>query len=332
MDLRLDRMDGFPAGLATVARADILRVLPNPALIRVAGRVDGPPLFVSTLLHGDEDASFHVLQALARAPAPPARPLLVFAGNVGATSANVRRRDDEPDWNRIWAGAPDASPHHALAAGVIAAARAVGVFASVDIHNNTGANPHYACVSALKPADLHLAALFSRVAVVYRNPPTTQSVAFSAFCPAVTLEAGRSGDAAGAAHALRLVEAALRLDHFPAHAPPPQDLALYETVGRLVVAADAVIRFGHAPADGDLVLPPDLDRLNFSDLPAGALLGHGAPGALRVADETGADVTDCFLEMRDGAIRLARPLTPSMLTTKEAAIRLDCLGYLMMRA
>jgi len=39
------------------------------------------------------------------------------------------------------------------------------VFASVDIHNNTGLNPHYGCVTALRHASLHLAAMFSRTVV-----------------------------------------------------------------------------------------------------------------------------------------------------------------------
>ena len=53
------------------------------------------------------------------------------------------------------------------------------MFASIDIHNNTGLNPHYGCVNRLDPPFLHLATLFSRIVVYFKRPLGVQSAAFA---------------------------------------------------------------------------------------------------------------------------------------------------------
>ena len=53
---------------------------------------------------------------------------------------------------------------------VVAQMRLRRVFASIDIHNNTGSTQHYACVNRLDPPFLHLATLFSRTVVYFRRP------------------------------------------------------------------------------------------------------------------------------------------------------------------
>ena len=53
-----------------------------------------------------------------------------------------------------------------------------GVFASIDLHNNTGSNPHYACVNRLDNRYLHLATLFARTVVYFLRPTGVQSVSY----------------------------------------------------------------------------------------------------------------------------------------------------------
>jgi hypothetical protein len=65
-------------------------------------------------------------------------------------------------------------------------------FASIDIHNNTGNNPHYACVNSFDEAHLHLARLFGRTVVYFEQPVGVQSAALAKICPAVTVECGRA--------------------------------------------------------------------------------------------------------------------------------------------
>ncbi|MEZ5952832.1 MAG: succinylglutamate desuccinylase/aspartoacylase family protein [Hyphomonas sp.] len=328
MKLPLDRYDRLPEALAGISAREIRSVFPNPSLVFIAGE-DPQPLFISTLLHGNELTSFSVLQHLERAcrQSPPPRSLIIFVGNVGATEAGVRHLDDTPDFNRIWANGH--SPWHELAGDVMAEARGAGLFASIDIHNNTGDNPLYGCVNALRPADLQLAAMFAPVGVYYLNPPTTQSIAFSRICPAITVECGKTGNTDGIDAAIRLVEGAMRLKAFDPAPPGPDALKVYHTVGRVLIPEN--VSFGFGEAGVQLVLREDLEAKNFRPMPAGADWADtelsGMP--LSVVDEHGNDLTDEFF-CRDGrALKLVQDVVPSMITRNKEVIRQDCLGYLM---
>lgn len=326
--MQLDQIDQIPRALAEIGPRDILSVFPNPTLIHLAGG-RREPLFVSTLLHGNETTSFQVLQYLEARfrDTAPARDLIIFVGNVEATAAGQRFLDGQPDFNRIWAH--DSGAGHALADTVLQIARDRNVFASIDVHNNTGDNPVYGCVNVLRAADLHLASHFAPVGVYYLNPSTTQSIAFSKLCPAITLECGRSGDPKGLNSALDLIEYTLSLDTLPSERPPPGALRLYETIGRVVVDPGTPIHFD-AAGDG-LTLPPQMDALNFTDLPAGRSFGRftGEAAPLRVLDEHDHDLTSEFFQIGAGELRLKTDVTPAMITRDVRVIRQDCLCYLM---
>ena len=324
--MRLDRLDNLPPRLLDIDVREISRIFPTPTLISLAG-IRSDPLFLSVLLHGNETTSFRVLRELAnryqhrRLP----RSLLIFVGNVRAAAAGVRFLADQPDFNRIWRGGDD--DYADLARAVLSTARGVNVFASIDIHNNTGANPHYACVASLRPADLQLAAMFATIGVFYHNPSTTQSIAFSTFCPALTIECGRNDDCTGTARAVQLVEDVMRLDRFLSHPPSVDALRLYETVGRVVI--DPAMSFGETEAD--LMLRSDLESVNFKETPAGLEWAKVRRGArtVRVLNEHGDDLTGEFFVYAGDALVMKRTVTPSMITLNRTAIRQDCLCYLM---
>lgn len=324
----LDRLDYLPASLSGAEPADLLGIFPNPTLITLAGE-RGPPLWLTTVLHGNETTSFYVLRALAEKyrDRPLPRSLTIFVGNVRAVAAGVRHLPDQPDFNRIWAAG--GSGYHRLVHEVVQTARAQCPFASIDIHNNSGNNPHYGCVTALRPADLHLAAMFANLGVHYSNPSTTQSIAFSQFCPAVTVECGQSGDQAGVERALDLVERTLNLDAFPKTVPLPGALRLYRTLGSVLIDPDCTFAFGDGA--GELSLRPDLEALNFCGMESGARWAttECLHMPLRVVDEHGHDLTAQFFGKAGHEIRLTRSVTPAMITHDPEIIRQDCLCYLM---
>jgi len=271
--MRLDRLDHLPEALLDIGPRDVRRVFPNPTLIRLGGR-RAEPLFLSTLLHGDETTSFFVLQNIMRRMKAQGLPraLMIFVGNVDAAEAGVRRLPGQADFNRVWAGG--AAPQAELAREVLDAARAIGPFASIDIHNTSGTNPLYGCVNQLDPEHVGLAALFSRILVHYDNPATTQSIAFSKFCPATTIECGQPGNQAGVTRATDFVFDVLHAQELPRTAPHGGDVDIYRTVGRIEVDPGASFAFAAADtgaaADTDIVFPVELDHLNFTDLDVGA--------------------------------------------------------------
>ena len=330
--------DQLPDGLLDRTAGELTEVLDGPTLIHLPGRRP-EPLFVSVLLHGNEHTGFEAMRRILRHYRSLGLPraLSLFIGNVAAARAGVRTLPKQKDYNRCWPGSENGgSAEAAILRRVTEDMAARRPFASVDIHNNTGTNPHYACVNRLDHRFFHLALLFSRTVVYFERPLGVQSAAFAELCPAITLECGQSGAVGAASHARGTVDACLNLSHHPEHGVDPHDIDLIRTFAIVKVPGGATFSFDGSPAE--FRFRSDIDRLNFSEIPAGLSIGRRAPGTSTRLDVGGASDTGeapwaldgCF-DYEGGEIRLARPVIPAMLTRDSDAVRLDCLCYLMQR-
>ncbi len=334
MEVRLNELDHLPEALLHCPAVELHRHLPGPTLVHLPGRRPRP-LFVSVLLHGNEPVGLQALQhVLTRHGGQPLpRALSIFFGNVAAARHGQRRLDGQPDYNRIWPGGEHLdTPEAGVMRAVFDRMRERNVFASIDIHNNTGLNPHYACVNRLDPPFLQLATLFGRTVVYFLRPRGVQSMAFARLCPAVTLECGRPGEAHGVEHAAEYLDACLHLSRIPDHPVAPHDIDLFHTVAQVKVREDVTFSFGEPGAD--VVFEPDIDHFNFRELPAGTVLGEVREGlgtGLLAFDEDGREVTDRYFTVESGQLTLTRTAMPSMLTRDERVVRQDCLCYLMER-
>ena len=331
---QLQCFDEFPDTLLDVAATDLWHHLPGPTLFRIPGR-QSAPLFLSVLQHGNEDTGWRAAQAVLRRhrTVPLPRTLLLFVGNVKAARANVRTLPDQDDFNRCWPGTPHPDrPTARMLRELTDIVRAAAPFASIDVHNNTGHNPHYACVSSIADAHLQLARLFGRTVIHYQRPLGVQSAELAPLCPAVAVECGRAGEPGSVPHAVEFIEAALALQHFPTHPIAERDLDLMET--HAIVRVPPAASLSYDGSDADFRLRADLDLLNFSELEAGTRFGQlGGSGTQRfeiVPGDTGSTPPPYF-DYTHGEIRLAQRAIPAMLTLDARAVRLDCLGYLMRR-
>jgi len=177
--MNLQILDGLPGGLLDVPAAGLLATLGGPTLIRLPGAAP-EPLLISMLLHGNETSGWDGVRALLRDGAPLPRSLWLLIGNLRAAAVARRVLDGQPDYNRIWRDFvvdADAGPLQAEAAAFAGAVREVlagqRLFAAVDLHNNTGRNPHYSVVTRQDPRELALALLFSDKAVLLEEPRST---------------------------------------------------------------------------------------------------------------------------------------------------------------
>ncbi|MEL0107929.1 MAG: M14 family metallopeptidase [Rhodospirillaceae bacterium] len=324
-------LDRVPDRFLDVSARDLIHVLPSPTLFDLPGRLEAP-LFVSVLLHGNEDTGLMAVQHVLRRYQDQILPrrLLLFVGNVTAAAAGLRRLDEQLDFNRVWPGTlyPDSSEAE-LMREVVDYVAGQGPFASIDIHNNTGLNPHYACLNTLDSAFLHLAQLFSRTVVFFEKPEGVQSAAMARHCPAVTVECGKPGKSSATEHAVEFVEACLALSEFPHHPPAHQDIDLFRTFAVVKVPPETTFSF-HGK-DADIQFREDIDHINFTELAPGAVLGNCKPDARLNVEWDAAAPFSNILEYADDEIRLAQYAIPSMLTLDPRAVRLDCLCYLMQR-
>lgn len=326
-------MDRLPEGFLDCPADKLIEILPGPTLFDLPGR-DPHPLFVSTLLHGNEYSGLDAMQQALRRHAARGLPrsLLFFVGNIGAAAANLRTLDGERDYNRVWPGTLyPGEAQSEMARWIYDYAAGRGLFASIDIHNNTGFNPHYACVRKLEPKFIALAQLFSRIVVHFQQPVGTQAAAFANLCPAITVECGKAGAGSATQHAIELVEAALSIAQLPDHAPAPHDVDLLRTYAIVKPPAGASFSFDGSPAD--FMFRSDIDHLNFSELAPGASFGVARAGVrldILPGDGDGSQPDECF-DYAGGEIRLLRGAIPAMLTVDPRAVQLDCLCYLMHR-
>jgi succinylglutamate desuccinylase len=321
----------LPPDFMSCDARDLHHILRGPTLVHLPGTVE-PPLFVSLLLHGNEVTGLLAVQELLRRQAgrPLPRALSLFVGNVAAARHGLRYLPGQPDYNRIWCSGRD--QEHDMTREVLDRMQERGVFAGIDIHNNTGRNPRYTIIAQRTPTHLALARRFSDIVVYATCPDTTCTYAFAQIAPAVTVEAGMSGEDDGTRHVADYLQDCLRLDGIEAE-EPGEHLALFHTVAVVKVPRDC--SFGFQEADVDLRLDPTIDRYNFRELEAGTCLARLRPGAeavcLDVRASDGRRHAGEFFAVHGEELRLARPLMPAMLTTDEDIIRMDCLCYLMER-
>lgn len=325
----LNELYQLPEGFLQARPDELLSLLGKPTLIHLPG--DNPkPLFVCTLLHGNETTGLYAIQALLRDYTEKALPraLSIFIGNVGAAAQNQRSLPSQKDYNRIWPGTQyDDCAETDLMKLVSAIMRKRKPFASIDIHNNTGHNPHYACVNILNPHGLQLASTFSNIAVHFTSPKGVQSATFSDFCPAVVLECGQTGNQSGITHARNYVETIIKLETISAERP--ENLNIFHTVARVTIPRQVSF---NTIAGNDIILYESLELKNFDMLPATTVFAeshtdHPAPFA--VHNESNEEVTQEFFDYANNKVILKKPVILSMYTTDKAAIRQDCLCYFM---
>jgi succinylglutamate desuccinylase len=326
----LNEMNHIPDALLDANADELCDILKAPTLFHLDG-IKPQPLFICTLLHGNETTGLYAVQRLLKKyqGRPLPRALSLFIGNIAAAKENQRHLHEQDDYNRIWPGT-----HHSDSAEkdmmrtVTHIMQKKKPFASIDIHNNTGKNPHYACVNILNPHGLALAAKFSNIAVYFTNPKGVQSAAFSDFCPATVLECGQSSEKAGEDHALQYLETILAMDEFDSE---NLNLKLYHTIARVTIPKYVTLGSSN-DVSCDLCLNAALEDKNFHQLEPGtvfATINSTKDSLILVSSESDEDITDEYTERINNELVIKKPVTLSMFTTSEDAIRQDCVCYLM---
>jgi len=167
---------------------------------------------------------------------------------------------------------------------------------SVDIHSNTGCNPHYGCINVLDYRYLHLATLFSRTVVYFTRPCGVQSLAMSRLGPAVTLECGQERERHSVDHACECLDACLHLSALLKYPVASGDIDFFHAVAQ--VRIPGAVSFGLPPGHADILLNPELECFNFQELPCGTALGrvnaHQGTGSRSGTSKVGMSPTITF--------------------------------------
>ena len=329
-NMKLHLSETLPADFLTTSARKLNDILPGPSLFFLKGKRN-PPLFISILLHGNETTGLLAVQHMLKTiEAKLPRSVILFIGNVRAAKAGVRKMADEPDYNRIWSSG--SSKEERLASEVLGHIAGQAPLACIDIHNNTGKNPHYACINTLDRATLNLAARFSPTIVYFTEPHEVISIACSRIAPSVTLECGIAGDSEGTLHTADYLIACLRSPASKLFAHPEKSHDdVFHTVAKISIPDNVRPGFGNRCDDADICFRSDFDLLNFTRVASGTLLGTALTpsGLLYVSNNMNMDVTNEYFSVLNGEIRTTRHFIPAMFTMDRTIIQQDCLGYIM---
>ena len=305
--------------------------LSGPTLVHLKGKRE-PAIFLTVLLHGNENSGWEVVKNILNKYKGQTLPrsISVFIGNVKAARYKKRKLESQPDFNRIWGNGD--SPEHLMVQSVIKIMRERNIFVSIDIHNNNGLNPHYACINKLAKPFLKLAREFSRMVIYFIRPNGVQSLAFSEFCPSVTLECGQPGDEYGIQLTTHYIDKLLQLDALEPQENIEKTIDLYHTIGIVKIPEEYDFSFNGDKADIEFV--KGIETLNFEEIADDTLLGNvkdNISKPLIVIDEDGEDVFDDYFVINDNNIITRQTIVPAMLTTDKIIVKQDCFCYLMER-
>ncbi len=332
-DLKI--VNKIPNAFLDIDYRDIKQIFETPTLIQLEGHKK-TPLFISIMLHGNEYSGLMIMQEIFRkykesnGYALP-RSIWLFVGNVEAASLGLRRQDNELDFNRAWPGTPDPeNPTAKLISQVMAIITKDELFAAIDLHNNTGKNPPYGCITVVNEKNKYLSSFFNHIGMVFHTPKGVSTMAFENICPAITLECSTPGNRLGIDKAVSLIDDLMHMDHFPDKPLPSHDLQLVKNIAVLKIAKD--VNFGFEDEEGmfDLTLIENFDRHNFTRLETSEVFARTTLDKPLIATaEDGRDLTDELISNNNGAISLKKPLMPAMITLDKRIIIQDCLCYLL---
>lgn len=329
MNETFDLYDKLPETFFHIDNTLIRDAFPNPGLVYLEGE-NPQAIFVSILLHGNEHTGLEVMQRLLSEYPKLPRSIILFVGNVRATELNHRFLPDQEDFNRCWPGTwHEPSDTTRMMQAVFDKVCEHDLFAAIDIHNNTGNNPHYACITDPSYTNQQLAAGFNNIAVTFQRPRGVSTMAFDGVCPAATLECGIPGDINGINHAVKFLEGLLALEQIPSEKPDKGKLRLVQTLATLKIPPH--VSFGFDPAiETDLMLADDMEKRNFH------MFSTEEPFAttridrpLIITDQHGTDISEQIIRIESGKIFLNQAMMPAMLTHNKEVVRQDCLCYLM---
>jgi len=315
-NLELNQIDSFPQELLEISIEKLYTLFPGPTLLHLQGKRP-EPVFVSVLLHGNEGTGLHVIQRLLKKYQHSVLPrsVSILFGNTQAARYGKRVLDDQSDYNRVWPGTVEPNTQETMVMRkIVNEMERRNVFASIDIHNNTGLNPHYSCINKLENCFLQLAVLFGHTVVYFLTPKGVQSMAFSKLCPAVTLECGEPGSPSGTDHALDYVDAVLHMKYISNDPILPQDIKLFHTVARVKVPED--VTFSFTDQNANILFKSELYKMNFSVIPADTCFGivHSNNNARLFAfNDNEEELGEKLFYINNQQIKLTKPLAAVIL-------------------
>ena len=341
----LQYFEGVPDFFADAEKDDfeILKTLKKPTLIRLKGKSSGEALFVSCLIHGDEESGWKAVRAFLGQPTACAWDLYFSIGNIPAALWGKGHEQrvvppDGEDYNRCWDIEQATGPLAKSARELLDFLKTKKLRGSLDIHNTTGRNPPFCVIADSNEALLTLASQFSD-RIIHSPLNGTLTRAMGDLCPSLTVECGIRGEKSSEEVAKKSLKRFLEI--FGAPTRPTlerKEYRLFKDPERVLIPKEISIGVeGESSEPRDFMIARGLDRFNFNRVPPGTLLGtlrsperelpfrHKNPNSPL---PTNSRLIDTYFRKEGNRVVSKAPFTPIMMSLSERAIHLDCFFYL----
>ena len=329
MTKELKILNNIPKNFFHIHPSEITKIMSGPTLLHLQGK-NKNPLFISTLLHGNEFSSLIIVQKiLKKYKETLPKSMILFIANPQACAKGVRQLKGQLDFNRIWKGGP--SHQHLIAHQVLQYVKDQKIHIAVDIHNNSGENPLYSCINKKTKEFIKLAQIFSKNIVYFTEPDSVLSVALADTCPTIVMECGLPGNKEGIDSGVQFMETVLNENQdWKNHKIKVSHI--YSTHARLYIDPDSKISFHSKPIlnKDHFCFIDKLDKLNFKELYPNTILGKiKEPKRIRVINNKGENIFNHFFSITENNLTVKHPFIPSMFTKNIKIAKSDCLGYIM---
>lgn len=325
--MHLKYFNKIPDGFINCHSVDLHDLLGGPSIIEF-GDSSKPSVFISILLHGNEYSGLLGVQEFLKSTNNYNCHFVLFIGNTLAAKYGQRHLVNQVDFNRIWADG--VSNEHHMAMEVKRLIKKIDPIACIDIHNNSGSNPIYACVNKLKDSYLNLAQLFSNNVVYFTEPNTVLTKHTSQFFPSIVLEAGHIGNPEG----IELICTTLKKINENSSIPNvlnKESINAFHTVGTIKIDNNDSLNFKFDETINDgFSLISNFDEFNFVNLSEGDVLGYAIDNKIpEIYSNDDREIGFNYLYNDNNLIKVKKPFIPSMFTKDISIAKSDCLGYLM---
>lgn len=312
-----------------------VKQLKGPTVLLLAGHDTTRWRAIATLLHGNEPSGLIALHRWFRQYRAPAVNTLVFFGAVKAASREPlfthRSLPGERDLNRCFG-----SGHALDEAGKIAIQfkellEDLGPECLIDLHNTSGRSGAYGLACHEDPRHEALIALFSQRVVITRIKLGSLMEIDSVDCPSVTIECGGAAAEESIDIAWQGLNKLLFADSIPTTPPTDTPIDVYHDPARLELTPACRLEYANHPVPGaDLIVPTDIDRLNYGVTFPDRLIARTGPcgtAVLRLVDSAGERPLESLFLLRDQCLFPSRPLKIFMATSNKSIALSDCLLY-----
>ena len=297
-------------------------LLENPTIFDLSNGY--PASFISVLLHGNEVTGWDAIRRYISTQdmSKPCNSMVLYVGNVEAAATNQRLLAQQMDFNRIWCGGN--RPEHEHAEKVVGYLREIKPRFALDIHNNSGLNPHYSVITHATIDCLFHARKFSDIALLAPKPHSVITRRLNELCPSITIEVGLSGEQDSLDRTLEYLDYVANND--ASTIERPNDLSVFRTIASMQIESSGSANFCTFPD-----LNADLQRLNFSLVPAGTYLTKtlNDDWTIKVYDNDDNDETQRYLDVNHSQVRFQQSVFMAMFTLNKQNAYQDCVCYFL---